>query len=331
MTTPATSPPLDRSSLSRLATLRTSTRSREPLASPFRTTRTFFFSLRNQRNGPKLTTPVLSPLNYNQVFSLAAPFIIPGTCGTSGSLPAGIKAFPKLNVRRLHPRPSFPPLTIRLSFTAQVDHQPRRRQHRSQLQAHRTGRTRSSSLSPGCRTFLTSDLVLRDLHQLEPADLGRDWQQRRLAHPLLPRRSRSVRSFLSFPSPVLTAFAVPTLSSSPRPELSRTRTPSLALRSFSSKPPLLLPSTTPRGFTDVSLFNPASAPDAIAFLGCGCCPPFNELVRIGKLHRERVEVPGSERRDMCWGPRGSSALWPPSCFPAALRAEIYSAHTLRSS
>lgn len=43
-------------------------------------------------------------LNYDQVFSLAAPFIVPGSCELASKLPAGITAFPALTVKTTTPR-----------------------------------------------------------------------------------------------------------------------------------------------------------------------------------------------------------------------------------
>ncbi|KAK4051952.1 hypothetical protein OIV83_002657 [Microbotryomycetes sp. JL201] len=48
--------------------------------------------------------PFDTSLDYAQVYSLAAPFIVPNSCGTSGSLPSAIKAFPALTVVTKVPR-----------------------------------------------------------------------------------------------------------------------------------------------------------------------------------------------------------------------------------
>ncbi|KAM0788267.1 hypothetical protein ACM66B_001416 [Microbotryomycetes sp. NB124-2] len=48
--------------------------------------------------------PFDTSLNYAQVYSLAAPFIVPNSCGTSGSLPSAIKAFPALTIVTKVPR-----------------------------------------------------------------------------------------------------------------------------------------------------------------------------------------------------------------------------------
>ncbi|KAK4058248.1 hypothetical protein OIO90_000405 [Microbotryomycetes sp. JL221] len=48
--------------------------------------------------------PFETSLSYAQVYSLAAPFIVPNSCGKSGSLPAAIKAFPALTVVTRIPR-----------------------------------------------------------------------------------------------------------------------------------------------------------------------------------------------------------------------------------
>lgn len=47
--------------------------------------------------------PYDAALTYSQVYSLAAPFIIPGSCGSSGTLPPGIHAYPKLIVKTAGP------------------------------------------------------------------------------------------------------------------------------------------------------------------------------------------------------------------------------------
>ncbi|GAA5881223.1 hypothetical protein JCM16303_004851 [Sporobolomyces ruberrimus] len=44
-----------------------------------------------------------SPLSYDQVYSLAAPLIVPNTCG-GGQLPPGIQAFPALTISTRVPR-----------------------------------------------------------------------------------------------------------------------------------------------------------------------------------------------------------------------------------
>ncbi|GAA5847621.1 hypothetical protein JCM3766R1_000814 [Sporobolomyces carnicolor] len=45
-----------------------------------------------------------SALSYDQVYSLAAPLIIPNSCGAGGSLPPGLQAFPALTIVTKTPR-----------------------------------------------------------------------------------------------------------------------------------------------------------------------------------------------------------------------------------
>jgi len=43
-------------------------------------------------------------LTYSEVYSLAAGFIVPGSCGSSGTLPPGIHAYPTLVIKTAVPK-----------------------------------------------------------------------------------------------------------------------------------------------------------------------------------------------------------------------------------
>ncbi|GAA6060203.1 hypothetical protein JCM10212_002282 [Sporobolomyces blumeae] len=59
----------------------------------------------NQLNGASgFPDAYESGLTYSQVYSLAAPLIVPNTCGAAGDLPPGIQAFPALNFITKIPR-----------------------------------------------------------------------------------------------------------------------------------------------------------------------------------------------------------------------------------
>ena len=61
----------------------------------------FLNEVRGQSGFP---VPFETALNYDQVFSLAAPFIVPGSCELASKLPAGITAFPALTIKTATPR-----------------------------------------------------------------------------------------------------------------------------------------------------------------------------------------------------------------------------------
>ncbi|KAM0750714.1 hypothetical protein T439DRAFT_380587 [Meredithblackwellia eburnea MCA 4105] len=61
-------------------------------------------SFLNEVNGISgFPTPFESALTYSEVYTLASQFIVPGSCGSSGTLPPGIHAYPALTIKSAHP------------------------------------------------------------------------------------------------------------------------------------------------------------------------------------------------------------------------------------
>jgi hypothetical protein len=60
--------------------------------------------LNEVQNQPGFPVAFETALNYDQVFSLAGPFIVPGSCELVSKLPSGIKAFPALSLITATPR-----------------------------------------------------------------------------------------------------------------------------------------------------------------------------------------------------------------------------------